>query len=261
MPLTPSISKMNAREPVPSSVAKSNTKFSSSTRTRAALLPPRPPLLSPRRYVNETFPHEITRNNISRSSSIGSSMRSRSSSPYSQRQTLSISSNSTPRPSPSPHRSFPQHYEGDNSLDIHKLRTLDPSAVVFDANLSFVMGVNKSLKSSLRASPAHSQKQTASNYLTEKISNFLEKTDHIMEEWSAIGRSKSEKIETTKKSKSASNILIRGFQLARHQPSQSLRQRSNISESRESSINNDRDDDDTICEDQVEEEKNTSRKC
>lgn len=250
MPLTPSISKMNAREPVPSSLAKSlpNSRFSA-LRTRASLLPPRPPI-SPRRYVNETFPLDITSRNSSnsRSSSIGS-MRSRSSSPYSSRQTLSISSsNSTPRPSP--HRSFPQSYNND-SIDIHKLRTLDQSPVVFDANLSFVMGVNKSLKQSLRASPAHSQKQTASNYLTEKISNFLEKTDHIMEEWSAIGnRSKSERIDaTTKKSKSASNILIRGFQLTRNQPS-SLRQRSS---SREASINFE-EDDDTICEDQVDEE-------
>lgn len=166
---------------------------------------------------------------------------------------INSSTNSTPRPSP--HRTFPQKFDNENILDYSKMRSLEQSPVVYDANLSFVMGVNKSMKQSLRASAAHTQKQTASNYLTEKISNFLEKTDHIMEEWKSIGRHKSEMNEKeARKSKSASNIYIRGFQLARHQPS-SLRKSRNSSlsrESRETSINND--DDDTICEDQVEEE-------
>lgn len=262
MPLTPSISKLNSLHPVPSSIAKQpmssypNSKFSHLPQPpRMSRLPPRPPP-SPRRVpIFETFPHDLR---SSRSSSIGS-MRSRSSSPYSSRHSLSISSSNNSTPRPSPHRSFPQKFDNSDILDYSKMRSLEQSPVVYDANLSFVMGVNKSLKQSLHASAAHTQKQTASNYLTEKISNFLEKTDHIMEEWKSVGRSKSKSElseREAKKSKSASNIYIRGFQLARHQPS-SLRKSRNNSlsrESRDTSLSRD-DDDDTICEDQVQKKK------
>lgn len=258
MPLTPSISKFNHLEPVPSSLARksfpntnnASSKFSHLPQPRVSRLPPRPPTNPRRTPIFESFPHDLR---SSRSSSIGS-MRSRSSSPYSSRQSISINSSNNSTPRPSPHRSFPQKFDSDNILDYSKMRSLEQSPVVYDANLSFVMGVNKSMKQSLRASAAHTQKQTASNYLTEKISNFLEKTDHIMEEWKSIGRHKNDASEReAKKSKSASNIYIRGFQLARHQPS-SLRRNSLSRESRETSIIS-HDDDDTICEDQVHKKK------
>jgi myosin-18 len=142
---------------------------------------------------------------------------------------------------------------------------MEQSPIVYDANLSFVLGVKQPLRQSLRASPAHSEKSTASSYLTDQISNFLKRTDHVMEEWSAMGRKKKDDtvsyIERQReersmngtngigRSKSAQNILVRGFQLIKNQPS-SLRR--SCSRDIPDLIPNDHTDDDrTVCDEEV----------
>ena len=136
-----------------------------------------------------------------------------------------------------PRRMFPQTYSDQDSIDLRDYHRLDQSSVVFDANLSFMLGSsNQRVHQGFHSSPAHSEKETASNYLTSKISNFLKRTDHVMEEWSAMGRKKCHGDDTISyierrrgasmdggekvaRSKSATNILVRGFQLYKRQPS------------------------------------------
>jgi hypothetical protein len=108
---------------------------------------------------------------------------------------------------------------------------MEQAPVVYDANLSFVLGVKQPVRQSLRASPAHSERSTGSSFLSDQISKFLKRTDHVMEEWSAMGRKKDDTVSyierkreersngTVGRSKSAANILVRGFQLMNNQPS------------------------------------------
>lgn len=136
-----------------------------------------------------------------------------------------------------PRRMFPQTYSDQDSIDLRDYHKLDQSSVVFDANLSFMLGSpNQRVHQGFHSSPAHSERETASSYLTSKISNFLKRTDHVMEEWSAMGRKKCHGDDTISyierrrgasmdggdkvaRSKSATNILVRGFQLYNKQPS------------------------------------------
>lgn len=88
-----------------------------------------------------------------------------------------------------PRRIFPQTYTRGDPLDINEMRTLESSPVVFDANLSFVLGCKKQpVRQSFRPSPSHMEQQTSSAYLSEKIQNFLRRTDHVNEEWKALSR-------------------------------------------------------------------------
>jgi myosin-18 len=138
---------------------------------------------------------------------------------------------------------------------------MEQSPVVYDANLSFVLGMKQPMRQSLRASPAHSEKSTASSYLSEQISNFLKRTDHVMEEWSALGRKKDDTVSYIERqreqrsqdrvvgrSRSATNILVRGFQLIKNQPS--LR-RSMSRDINEIPCDQIEDDDRTVCDEEV----------
>lgn len=138
------------------------------------------------------------------------------------------------RRSLTPRRVFPQHYYNENPMDINEMHHLESSPVIFDANLQFVLGCNKQrIHQAFRASPAHSEKETASNYLSDKINEFLQRTDHINEEWKLLGkktidddtvslierqRKEDRKHNIVTKSKSAANIMIKGFQLISKQP-------------------------------------------
>lgn len=138
------------------------------------------------------------------------------------------------RRSLTPRRVFPQHYFNENPMDINEMHHLEQSSVIFDANLQFVLGCEKQrVHQAFRASPAHSEKETASNYLSDKINDFLQRTDHINEEWKLLGkrtidddtvsmierqRKEDRKYNIVTKSKSAANIMIKGFQLISKQP-------------------------------------------
>ncbi|XP_018321616.1 unconventional myosin-XVIIIa isoform X5 [Agrilus planipennis] len=117
-----------------------------------------------------------------------------------------------------PRRVFPQVGV---SVDLDDLESHEESPVIFDANLTFVLGCKAKIKQHVTPIPAFMDKGTTSNYLTNKISDFLNRTDHVMEEWKRLGKKEpsgddSVVLKNAKqfgRSKSATNILIKGFQL------------------------------------------------
>lgn len=108
-----------------------------------------------------------------------------------------------------PRRVFPQVGV---RVDLDELEDKEESPVVFDANLTFVLGCKGKMKQNVRAVPAYMDQSTASNYLTNKISDFLERTDHVMDEWKSMGHKELENKRSLGKSRSATNIMIKGFQ-------------------------------------------------
>ncbi|SPP83671.1 Hypothetical predicted protein, partial [Drosophila guanche] len=105
--------------------------------------------------------------------------------------TISSSVSNGSRLQTPPRRVFPQSYTRDRSggVDPYEMRHLESSPVVFDANLSFVLGCQRQpVHQSMRASPSFEDPRTSSAYLSEKIQNFLKRTDHVQEEWTAMGR-------------------------------------------------------------------------
>lgn len=91
--------------------------------------------------------------------------------------------------------------------------------MVFDANLTFVLGCKAKLRQHFTPVPAHQEAQTASNELSNKISNFLARTDHVMDEWKGMGHKEDDSFKIKKpgakfigRSRSATNIMIKGFQ-------------------------------------------------
>lgn len=117
-------------------------------------------------------------------------------------------------------RVYPQSYE---SIDLDEVDVTgkDESPVVFDANLTFVLGTKAKLRQNVKPIPAHLERETASNALSNKISNFLQRTDHVMDEWKRTGHKEDEQHSLRMKksggkfagrSRSATNIMIKGFQ-------------------------------------------------
>lgn len=130
-------------------------------------------------------------------------------------------------------RPYTKRYD---SLDIDDddegdgLMEKDDSPVVFDANLTFVLGTKAKLRQNVTPIPVSvpppasipSEKDAASSALTNKISNFLQRTDHVMDEWKRVGR-KDNNDDVVKprnpadkiagRSRSATNIMIKGYQL------------------------------------------------
>lgn len=98
--------------------------------------------------------------------------------------------------------------------------------MVFDANLTFVLGCKTNMKQNFKPVPAHRDRDTVSNVLSNKIADFLERTDHVMDEWKGMGhredggrrrtaesvRRNAEDRRNLGRSSSATNILIKGFQ-------------------------------------------------
>ncbi|XP_030375803.1 unconventional myosin-XVIIIa isoform X5 [Scaptodrosophila lebanonensis] len=191
-----------------------------------------------------------------------------------------------------PRRVFPQSYAPGNSTDAYEMRNLESSPVVFDANLSFVLGCKKQpVHQSLRASPSFEDPRTASAHLSEKIQNFLNRTDHVQEEWKAMGRRSRQKnssgldsgrttptnslyddydtislIERQRqrasmercgsvgRSRSTQNILTKAFQLSKQLPRMSTSRSNSLARefSNATTADNDDDDDRTIHEDDNE---------
>lgn len=148
--------------------------------------------------------------------------RSMTRSPSPTPSTYSIRSNSSLRSGRSssycpPRRIFPQTYDGGETIE---LDGKEDSPVVFDANLTLVLGYKGKVRQNVKPIPAHQEAQTASNALSNKISNFLERTDHVMEEWKNLGHKEDEQHSRRMKScgkflgrsRSATNIMIKGFQ-------------------------------------------------
>ena len=66
--------------------------------------------------------------------------------------------------------------------------------MVFDAELSFGIGSPPNGRSKTRVAQrvqptaAHLEPSTTSAYISRKIADFLQRTDHVMEEWKRLGR-------------------------------------------------------------------------
>ncbi|XP_031637352.1 uncharacterized protein LOC116349868 [Contarinia nasturtii] len=140
-----------------------------------------------------------------------------------------------------PRRLFPQAYTECKTIDLSELQMLDNASTIFDGKLSFVLGCkNQRVYQQFRPSPAHlSEVETASRYLSEKISDFLNRTDHINEEWrnhcrrsASVSRNTCDVIsiiedqynvnnEMSKRlarSKSVTNIMTKAYQMAHNMP-------------------------------------------
>nr|CAH7741229.1 unnamed protein product [Callosobruchus chinensis] len=116
-----------------------------------------------------------------------------------------------------PRRVLPQCYERSD----FDMSAKEESPVVFDANLTFVLGCKGKLRQNVTPIPAHEDAATASNALTNKINDFLQRTDHVMDEWKLLGGKEDEQHSLRMKkssgkilgrSRSATNIMIKGFQ-------------------------------------------------
>lgn len=140
-----------------------------------------------------------------------------------------------------PRRIFPQAYTPSKTIDLSELQSLDNATTVFNGKLSFVLGCNNQrVHQQFRCSPAHlSEADTASRYLSDKISDFLKRTDHINEEWKnhsrrsvSVSRNSCDLLsiiddqhnvsdEMSKRlgrSKSVTNIITKAYQLAQNLP-------------------------------------------
>lgn len=125
--------------------------------------------------------------------------------------------------SPTPRRTFPQESA---PLRLDELPDKEQAPVIFDASLNFVLGIEKQkVRQSFRPTAAHLESTTASSYLSSKISEFLQRTDHVMDEWKSLGhRDEATEFESLAalphnnkhrplgRSRSATNIMIKGFQ-------------------------------------------------
>ncbi|KAK6620967.1 hypothetical protein RUM43_011270 [Polyplax serrata] len=156
-------------------------------------------------FSDESFDHYVP--------SIDLSVDSYSYDQYSRRRF--VRSSSTPR------RIFPQVAR---PPALHPDKSSDDSSTVFDASMSFDLASNRtSLRQQFKPQPAFSEEQTASNSLSLRIAEFLNRTDHIMEEWRHLGKGGDDLQslvqlpasnlpgQSSTRRKSATNILIKGM--------------------------------------------------
>ncbi|XP_076684281.1 unconventional myosin-XVIIIa isoform X8 [Andrena cerasifolii] len=185
------------------------------------------------------LPPCILRRPASRTHVVGSSS-IRSLSPSSLSSNLSYRSKSlsiSPRPrsridsptnfSTPPRRVYPM--ENAAPVDIAEEASIKEQApVVFDASLNFVLGFEtQKVRQSFKPTASHLEPATASSYLSSKISQFLKRTDHVMDEWRRLGHRDDADNDLCflsaiqpndrprcgiGRSQSATNIMIRGFQ-------------------------------------------------
>lgn len=148
--------------------------------------------------------------------------RMRSPSVYSSRSRLSQLE--SPTFSTPPRRTYPR--ESTCSPSMEDVLVKEQAPVVFDASLNFVFGCERQrVKQSFRPTASHLDSSTASSYLSSKISQFLKRTDHIMDEWRSLGHkdeiddeplslphARDKPRSIIGRSQSATNIMIRGYQ-------------------------------------------------
>lgn len=163
-----------------------------------------------------------TSSNISyRTKSLSARMRSPSVTSSRSRSQLESSTFSTP-----PRRTFPRESTCSPTMT-DDILIKEQAPVVFDASLNFVLGCERQrVKQFFRPTASHLQPSTASSYLSTKISQFLKRTDHVMDEWRSLGHKdeaeddpaslppylRSKQHGMIGRSQSATNIMIRGFQ-------------------------------------------------
>ncbi|KAL3271768.1 hypothetical protein HHI36_022238 [Cryptolaemus montrouzieri] len=118
-----------------------------------------------------------------------------------------------------PRRIYPQKK---STYDLGYSEDKDDSSIVLDANLSFVLGCKAKLRQHVKPIPAYQTEGTSNNDLSNKIKNFLRRTDHVMDEWGRMGkgrkkgrnrREEEEEKERLSKSRSERNIMIKSLQM------------------------------------------------
>jgi len=123
-----------------------------------------------------------------------------------------------------PRRTYPR--ESTTSPSMEDVLVKEQAPVVFDASLNFVLGCERQrVKQCFRPTASHLEPSTASSYLSSKISQFLKRTDHVMDEWRSLGHRDETDDEPISlpyarernrgvlgRSQSATNIMIRGYQ-------------------------------------------------
>lgn len=125
-----------------------------------------------------------------------------------------------------PRRTFPRE-NSVSSLPNEDVASKEQAPVVFDASLNFVLGCDKQrVRQSFRPTASHLEPATASSYLSNRISQFLKRTDHIMDEWRSLGHkedldescvsisnnTRNNSRAYMGRSQSATNIMIKGYQ-------------------------------------------------
>lgn len=245
-PLPPKTTKLPPKSPK-LTINPTSNDLSSSILTSSVKSPLRLSLPRSRTPTNIDLNNNIISNNnhnlngflsLSRNSSFQSNDSFRSTSPsLSQCSNSSFNSRRSLR-SLTPRRIFPQTYTPSKTIDLSELQSLESASTVFDGKLSFMLDSNKQrVHQQFRSSPAHlSEADTASRYLSEKISDFLKRTDHINEEWNNHCKSLSSSrrscdvismIEEQRddaiakrlaRSKSVTNIMIKGYQMVQNMP-------------------------------------------
>lgn len=236
--------KAKISKKIPSQVDSSNQTIQSVS--TSIKLTPRLSLPRSRTPINIDINTSNSFLSLSRNSSLQSidslsSFRSISPSLSLNSSTGSITStNSHQLRSLTPRRIFPQTYTPSQTIDLAELKTLDTASTVFDGKISFVLGFkNQRIRQEFHSSPAHlSETETASRYLSDRIRDFLKRTDHVTEEWNnhckTVSNSRSGKscdvisfIEEQRnqiddprlaRSKSVTNIMIKGYQMIKNLP-------------------------------------------
>lgn len=104
------------------------------------------------------------------------------------------------------------------SVDLDDLNSKDEAPVVFDANLTLMLGTKGKIRQKVQPLPAYLDERTTSSCLSNKISDFLKRTDHVMDEWKRLGHKDiddtfSPQNRSISRSRSATNILIKSFQM------------------------------------------------
>lgn len=247
-PLPPKLLS-NGKPPKPKITKKIPSQVESSNQTIQSVstsikLSPRLSLPRSRTPTNIDVNNNNSFLSLSRNSSLQSidslsSFRSISPSLSLNSSTGSITStNSRQLRSLTPRRIFPQTYTPRKTIDLAELKTLDTASTVFDGKISFVLGCkNQRIRQEFRSSPAHlSETETASRYLSDKIRDFLKRTDHVTEEWNNHCKTVSNSrkscdmisfIEEQRnqiddprlaRSKSVTNIMIKGYQMMKNLP-------------------------------------------
>lgn len=78
----------------------------------------------------------------------------------------------------------------------------------YGGSSSFVMGSRRQI---LKPASGRRDMEGTSAQLSARISEFLQRTDHVMDEWRRLGHREPLELKSVKRSSSVNNIMIRGF--------------------------------------------------
>nr|CAD7431187.1 unnamed protein product [Timema monikensis] len=207
-PLHPKTPSINTRSCLSPSIILNSS-------SRVTMSPPPRDILSPLRLHSSSKAPSITSNCSFLSRSPSPNYFSPSSGSFSTSHSIFSPEKSIAR------RVFPQ---ASTKLRMDDLKEKEPAPVVFNAGLSFVLGIkSQKVRQQFKPKASHTQPKTASSTLTSKIKYFLKRTDHIMDEWVRVGRKKSKVHALTTlpfdcercegQSRSNTNIAIKSLQL------------------------------------------------